>query len=259
MHLDRAIKFCLQLAGIGVDQNQSCPRSVMANSDAGRGQTLSRSVVLGYRLEDANRSGGRFDLRGGDSPGTVKNHGALAGIENGRFESVTGGAGIEDGIDAAVKISKNVISRGGAGVPEQVGAGRCDRDACATDQRKRDWMGRHADADKGAAGGDNIGHGGASRQQQRKGSGPEGLHETACRIWNLRDQPGKHGFVGDVHDNRIPKRALLGDKDSVNRRAVECIGAEAIDGLGGHGNQAPGLQDGSRPIERFAGARVLQV
>lgn len=98
-----------------------------------------------------------------------------------------GGAGIEDGIDAAVKISKNVIGGGGAGVPEQVGAGSCDRDARATDKLKRDWMGRHADADKGAAGGDNIGHGGASWQQQREGSGPEGLHEKARRFWNLRD------------------------------------------------------------------------
>ena len=62
------------------------------------------------------------------------------------------------------------------------------------------------------------------------------------RAGMLGDQAIEHGVLGcgagDVDDDGVPCRALLGGEDAGHGGGVEGVGAEAVDGLRGEGDQA---------------------
>ena len=68
-------------------------------------------------------AGNCLNLGGSDGAGAVDHHGSLARIEDGGFDAVRGGTGVENGVDAAVEVVEHVGGGGGAGVAEEVGAG----------------------------------------------------------------------------------------------------------------------------------------
>jgi len=117
-----------ELAERGVDQNERRRGRIVAETDSGRGQRFRGSfggIAAWFVLH--NRAGYGPDLVCGDCARTVDHHGRLGGVEDSGFEAVVGGAGIEDGVDAAVEIAENVFGCGWTGVAEEVGAGRGDR------------------------------------------------------------------------------------------------------------------------------------
>ena len=239
-------------------------RRVVTQADAGRGQGFAwRCSERAGRLEKLDRAGDGADLRGGDGAGAVDDHRALAGVEDGGLDAMFGGAGVEDGVDAAVEVVEHVLRGGGADVAEEVGAGRGDGEAGFADEREGDGMRGHADADERASGGDGVGHGGGTWQQQRERTGPEGGDELAGGVGNLCDEIAKHGviggFSGDVNDDWIPSGALLCGEDARDGGGIEGIGTEAVDRFSGQGDEAAAAQDGSGVGNGVASCRRLEV
>jgi len=77
----------------------------------------------------------------------------LGGVEDGGFEAYGGGASVEDGVDAAAEIVKDMLGGGRAGVAEGVGAWRGYGDSCGFEERLSCRVGWDADANERAAGG----------------------------------------------------------------------------------------------------------
>ena len=152
----------------------------------------------------------------------------------------------------AVEIFEHVSGGGGADVAEDIGAGRGDRHASLADHFKRNRMRGHADADQRTAGGHDVGNGCGARQEQGQGAGPEGVHQMrAAAEGNSLTRGCQHRILcdrpGDVHDDGIPRGALLGFKDAGDGGRVESIGAEAVDGFGGQSDESAGAKDLQQP------------
>ena len=84
--------------------------------------------------EKLDRAGDFLNLLRCDRAGAVDDHRGWGGVEDSGFDAVRGGAGVEDGVDAAVEVVEDVRGGGGAGVAEEIGAGRGNRDPGAADQ-----------------------------------------------------------------------------------------------------------------------------
>ncbi len=73
----------------------------------------------------------------------------------------------------------------------------------------------------------------------------------------------EHRVVGDgpcdVHDDGIPRRALLGLEDARDRSCVEGVCAEAVDGLGGQGDELAATQQVSGPGNCLARIGVIEM
>lgn len=161
-------KFNRQSAQRGIDEDEVRAWRVVAQADTGRGEGFAWFGCERLRgLKEFNRAGDGTNLFGGDGAGSVDDHRIPAGIENGGFDSVKRGAGVEDGVDAAVEVIEDVGGRGGADVAEDVGAGSGDGNAGLEDQLKGDGVGGHADSDEGAACGDCVGDGSGAGEEQR--------------------------------------------------------------------------------------------
>ena len=75
------------------------------------------------------------------------------------------------------------------------------------------------------------------------GPGQKASASRAAASGQAGGERARRGHIGDVHDHRVPVRTLLGGEDLLDRRGVECVGAESVDGFGGKGHQAAGAQD----------------
>ena len=141
--------------------------------------------------------------------------------------------------------------RGRADAPRPVGAWRCDGQLHFGKERARHGMGRRTKGDGVETCGDQVDDR-ATRtfpEHQRQGPWPEGF----CKL--ARGSVEKSvGFSLDepehMHDQRIEAWPLFGGEDLGDCGAVERVGAEPIDRLGGKrddvaaGDRAGGLSDG---------------
>ena len=82
-------------------------------------------------------------------------------------------------------------------------------------------------------------------QNQREGTGPEGLGERVAAVipgvW--RDHSGGVGFIDHVGDQWIVRWPAFEFVDLFQGAGVEGVGAEAVHGFGGHGDDTTGAQD----------------
>ena len=232
----------------GLNQNQAGAGCVVAQPNARR--RLRPAGCGGQRLgglKELDRAGNVLNLANGDGAGAVEHHGVLGGVEDGRFDAMGCRTRIENSVDAAIEVLEDMGGGRGAGAGESIGAGRGDGHTGLADQLEGNRMRWHANAHQGATGGDGVGDGGGARQQQGKRAGPEGLHETARGLGNLRDQAVEHGVVcdraGEVDDDGVPRRALFGGEDAGHGGGVEGVGAQPVHGLSGESNEAPGAED----------------
>ena len=238
-------------------------RCVMAEADAGRGKRLRRfrRLSAGGRMEN-DRAGDGCDLLGGDGAGAINDHGRRVGIEDGGLKAVVRGPGVEDGVDAAVEIVEDVLSGGGTGVAEAVGAGRGEGHAGEGDEARGDGMSGHADADERAAGGDGIRHGCGARQQKGERAGPEGMHEAMCGGGQSRNQIAEHGVLrgdaGDVDADGVPGGTALGLKDARDGGGVKRVCAEAVDGFRWEGDESAAAKDFRGADERDGGGGIVE-
>ena len=160
---------------------------------------------------------------------------------------MTGGAGVDDRVDLAVKIFKHMGRSGGADVAEDIGARRGDRNSRLPDDFKRHRMCRHANANQRTTRRDDIGNSSRARQQERQGARPEGLHQSVNHRRKFADQWLEHRILkdwpGNVHDDWVPGWALLGLKDAGDGSSIESIGAKAVYGFSGQGDESARAKD----------------
>ena len=138
--------------------------------------------------------------------------------------------------------AKTCAARRRAGVHEAVGARRRDGHVRRAQQRPRHRMPRHAHADGGAARRDGRADRRPARQDQRQRSRPEALGQSQRQRRNRGGDGRERGGVGDVDDQRIAVRSLLRGEDALNRGGIRRVGAQAVDRLGGEGDEAARAQ-----------------
>ena len=129
---------------------------------------------------------------------------------------------------------------GRADVSKEVGTGGGDGNTGPPDELLGDRMGGHAHSHQRPPGSDDIGHGGLSRQEQRKRPGPEFGDELAGALGDVLDQFLQHLGGDDMHDDWVPRRALLGLEELEHRCVVQGIGPKSVDSLSGKSDGSAG-------------------
>ena len=173
----------------------------------------------------------------------------LRWIEDRGLYAKSCGAGIEDSVDAIIKVVKNMRGAGRADVAETVGTGRCQRNPGAADQRKGNRMHGHAHTDERTRRCDDIGNARGTRQEQCERARPEGVDEDLSGRRDRRDDGLSHGEIADMDDERIPVWTLLGEKDFCDGIRIQSVRGESVDGFRGHGHGAAAAENGSRLIQ----------
>src|SRR5208282_1530921 len=157
---------------------------------------------------------------------TVGRHGDHRG-----FEADFAGAAIEEKRRVLAEGFANMLRRGGRKLCEAVGAGCSDGESCLAEKRERHGMPGHAQPDGGETRGGVIGNYGFLRNHECERAGPVFAGE-ALGFW--RPNGGELARLLDashMHDERAGGGAALERIDSVNRRGIERVGTEAVDGF----------------------------
>ena len=97
------------------------------------------------------------------------------------------------------------------------------------------------------------------RQQQRQRPRPKGRDQLARRVRDLLDQPVQHIFVGHMHNDGVPRRPLLGRKDTLNRRRIQRVRTQSINRLGGQRHEAASAQNTRCLLQRILSAGGIKV
>ena len=102
-------------------------------------------------------------------------------------------------------------------------------------------MGRHAQTDRAKPGGDQIWNDGLFGQHQGQGTGPAALHQNPRPLVNPRRVARDGADLGNMHNQRIERRALLDGKDLGHSAFIQGVSPETVDGFGRKGDHAAGL------------------
>ncbi len=215
---------------------------VVADADAGGWEDSGGDVALGGNEGVDRDAGGGGELGGGDGAGAVEDHRGLGGVEDGGFEADGGGAGVEDGVDAAVEVGEDVRGGGGAGVAEEVGAGRGDgqsggfeaehvrRGATGTRTPTSSLPAVTASGMAALRGSSSVSGPGqkAEARFEMLGSRAAGMlvmveSWAAEAMWTMSGSQAGRCLAAKMRSDRVGR---------------EGVGAEAVDGLGGEGDQA---------------------
>jgi len=136
-------------------------------------------------------------------------------------------------------------------VAKGIGTGRGYGNPGAADQFQSHRVRRHAYPHQRPPGGHCIRDRRRARQQQRQRPWPEGFHQPASGFGDLGDQSIQYGQVGNVHNDWVPRRPLLGLEDLPHSVPVQRIGAQTVDGLRGQRHQSACAQNLRSPVERL--------
>ena len=124
--------------------------------------------------------------------------------------------------------------------------------AAAREQRECRGVGRDSHADGGEAGGHDLGQRRAARQDERERPRPEAPGERRDPgVARVRDPRQLHERR-QVHDQRVERRARLDLEHARDRAGVERVRAEAVDGLGGEGDEPAVANRRGRLLDRRA-------
>ncbi len=175
-----------------------------------------------------------LDLLARERAGTKQGDGVAVNAEHGRFKAEGACAAVEDHGRKIAELRRDMGGRGWAHALRAVGARRRDRDVRGLKQGARDRVARRAERHGVGAGANEVGNGaiGAARQHERQRSRPEGAHQFSRRIVDDRIGLGL-GHSRHMHDQRVEAWPRLGREHLGHGGRIECIGAEAIDRLGG--------------------------
>ncbi len=169
-------------------------------------------------------------------------------VDHGGLHPDGRGAAVEHHVHVAAQVGQDVGRGGGAGTGGTVGARGHHRQARRADQRPGHRVRRHADGDRGAAGGDAGRHLRLPRQDQGQRAGPEGRGQLARQFGNVAGDSRQHLLVGEVDDQRVVRRAPLGAEDARDGVRSQGVGPQAVDRLGGERHQpAPPQHGGGGP------------
>ena len=162
------------------------------------------------------------------------------------FQSQRGGTAIQDEIHRIAQIVGDMRRQGGADMAGTIGRRRGHR-ARLLHQGPRHGMGGHAQRQRIQPGADQQVDGavGAARQHQRQGARPEGAGQRfRCRMEQAMAAGGVQ--VRDMDDQGIETRPALGGENPRHGLAIAGVRAQAINGLGGEGDQPAARQQPRR-------------
>jgi hypothetical protein len=192
---------------------------VMAAQLAGR---FDRAAVVRAQAE--------VDRPGPEQPGR-----ATGQRDDGRFEAVRRGAGVDDQGDAAAQAREDMLGPRRADPAAGIGGGGGERAARGVEQIPHGRVGGRADRDRGEAGGDQGGDRRAPAQGQDQGQRTRPM--AFRQRFGLRSELGDFSGLADaadMDDQRIEGRPALGLVDTRDRFAIGGIGGETVDRLGRH-------------------------
>ena len=203
---------------------------VVAVLHAGGGGLLALLKRTEHRGRNVHLAYYRFEHLARDAAGTQ--YGGLADEgEHRRFHPHGAGAAVQNDVDAAVHILKNVLRGGGAGAARKIGRGRRDGHSRRPYESQRRLVLGHTDGDGRKTRRDLVGHYIAPQKYQREGPGPERVHEALRVIRHVAPKLLHVGLFGDVQYERIVLRAALGFEYPFNGLAVKPVRAQTVNGL----------------------------
>ncbi len=236
-----------------MERQQANPALAREGGSRGAFQDAQRSArrVVPDQLSRGQRAlGGARDVEGTAERGLELLAGDPAGPQDHRrvrgqgqdrgFQTDAAGAAVEHEVDGAAELSHHVLGPGSARGP---------------DQRARRRVAGDAHADRLEARGHEVGHRGLPRQDEGERPGPEALGERRdARIRRPRrvretSHPDHVLGAGHVDDERVERRAGLHREHAGDGPGVERIGPQAVDGLGGEGDQASRAEEAGRLLD----------
>ncbi len=117
---------------------------------------------------------------------------------------------------------------------------------------ERHRVGRDAHRRRFQSGGHAQRHGRAARHNQRQRAGPEGARQFMRNGRRSAHHARQVVRRGQVHYERVFRRAAFGFEDARHGCGIQGIGAQAIDRLGGKGDQAAALDFGGSLGDDFS-------
>jgi len=212
-----------------LDELERRVRSVVLGEHAGSDLSAPAGIVGG--TDDFDGTDERFQLFERNSTWTEKS-GPVGELKDGRFDSDRTGAPIEDVIDAVGELFGDVLGCGGTDAAEEIGTGGSDGKFGESKDLLHERMSRDAQTDLWKSGSDEVGDDIAFGEDERQGTGPETGGESLGQRGKVSDAlPGVFG-IGDVNDEGIEFRALLGCENFGDGTDVERVPTESVDGLG---------------------------
>ena len=229
---------------------------------AGPVHSLRGHLVLGASVADRHRYGRTLASRRRREHGLDLRDGHLSAaqhlnacrrdnLDNRRLDA----NGASPAIDntqlrvAGPQVLEYVKRRCGAHVAEGVGAGGRDGDGGGAEERQGDGMVRNADANEAGAasdGGRNVRRGARDNRQwarpqlRAKAGGERGAGSILLPFG--APQLGALCNLGHVADEGVRRWPPLHRVDVAAGLVVQRVGAEAVDGLGGEGDEVPGAE-----------------
>ncbi len=171
---------------------------------------------------------GGLDGKRGDGPGADEARRIDAQVHDGRRRPAVGASAVQDQIDAFLELTGRFTGRPGGRLAALVGAGGDDRSTERARQSPGDGMRRETHADGPSSAEQALGER-RRREEEREGTGPEGVDE---RLRSLRDPRGEAGQVAEVsHDHREGHDAWpsLRREDLFHGRRIERVGPEGVE------------------------------
>jgi hypothetical protein len=158
-------------------------------------------------------------------------------VDNGRFDTHVGGAAVEEIGETLPQVLFDGIGVGGTGSAASVGTRSGDGKGRRLDEGQGDGMGRHAEGHRlQSAPGNGRNDAGPRRKDEGERARPEKVHEAPRPVVDEGDALGL-ARVGEMKDERIVRGAALGAVNGPDRLNIEAVGPDAVDGLGGKGDE----------------------
>lgn len=180
------------------------------------------------------------DLFGGDEARAGDAGRVLGEQEDGGFDAGLALAAVEHEDFVGVEGEGDVLGGGGGDGAGEVGTGADEGAAELAEQFEGERVIGAAHGDVGAACGDDAWDDVGLGEDEGEGAWPEVFGEDAGLLGPMGDDLAGHGFVGDVDDEGVLGRAAFEIEDAADGCFVGGVGAEAVDGFGGEGDDAAG-------------------
>ena len=169
-----------------------------------------------------------------------------AQVQHRRFQPDARRPAIQQQVDASLQVRQDVGRARRAGPRETVGAGGHQRATGRPNQGPRDRVRRQAQGHRVALRRDKVRQRRMPFEHEGQRARPEALRQLQRRVRYIDGQSLQLRQVGDVHDERVAGRALLGPVEAPDGVGVHGVGAEAVNRLGREGHQAALLQGARR-------------
>jgi hypothetical protein len=162
----------------------------------------------------------------------------------------------QHGVNASIELFEHMVGGGGGEATEAIGTWRSDRRSCRANERQCRLVSWEAHANRLKTGTHQARNLRPRRSNDGEGSWPEGVCKNRdARVGerSLGEEVGEVGAISDVHDERVKGWTTLRLKDACDRWRIERVRSEAVDRLGGKGDEAASSNDCCGTRHRLSG------